>query len=132
MAGINFQFPNTNFVLSSSSVIDTDVSSAACKSVDDRVEEFKTAVAHVTTTTTTTILGERETKVTTVVKSSNVAALFLFEFWRFQVKAKSFASFFQIAVNIAFNCVILFPPIFDAVLQNLVIFNFEVIPSLGP
>jgi len=46
-------------------------------------------------------------------------------------RAKALVAFMQIVSSVAFNCSIVFPPIFERVLGILGIFNLDVVPALG-
>jgi hypothetical protein len=89
------------------------------------------AVADLSVTTTVITEGEVTTIVKTVAKPSNkIFSLFL-KLKKAQIKIKTFSSFFQISLNISFNCAVTFPATFTRVLTSFKVLNLDLVPSLG-
>jgi hypothetical protein len=78
-----------------------------------------------------TVESTVKSKVKTTLRPSNHVMLLLSSASKAQVKVKALAAYFQIAVNISFNCGVTFPLSFNRVLDALKIINVDLIPALG-
>ena len=95
------------------------------------VYAYATSVARVTEKITVTETTKIVMETKTTIKPGNHVFRFIAWLKRQQVFLKIFTGYSQISMNIAFNCNITFPALFEQFLVQLSILNLDVIPSFG-
>ena len=91
----------------------------------------KLPIARISVATDVTLSGTRTTVVTTTLMPAPNLATFVRVVRRIQIKLKPLLSYFQIAINIGFNCNVRFPRLFELFLLNFDILNLNLPTLIG-